>query len=168
MFFIHLIPFFILAAYYDWKDRDIPEALIAIIWLAYSLSFAFMPFENIVTLILALILPMFGLGLFWIVHIIIEEIYKNKIVARKWIKSLRYGLADVFLLPLMAAMVIQLGGAYGVLWAVANFGWASLWFNDLKPGDRNKKLGIPILTFATAAIIFCVLAHYIIVPYFLK
>jgi len=167
MYFLHLIPLFAVIAYYDWKSRDIPEWAIALSWLVYGLSFAFFP-NDLGMMLIMLIIPIFGIGLFWSLYLIIEEIYHRKILPQKLIRKFRYGQADVFILPLMLSIILQFGIGIGVLWAVATFGWASLWFNDLKPGDIHRKNGIPILTFALISMVFCIIMVWIDVSTYLN
>jgi hypothetical protein len=157
MYFPQMLPLLAIPAWYDWKDRDIPNWCMALSWLIYGVSFAVAPYD-LGIMLLMMVIPIFGIGLFWSFHLAIEFIYAKRMLPRKIIRKFRFGEADIFLMPLMLALVIQFGGAMAVLWAVATFAWASLWFNDLKPGSYQKRHGIPLLTFAFISLVFCVLA----------
>jgi hypothetical protein len=156
------MPFFAAMAYYDMKGRDIPTVLIALSWFVYALTFALFPFD-LGMMLLMLIIPIFGIGFYWLMYLLIEEIYK-----RKWvgpiIRKFRFGEADVFVLPLMLSIILQFGGGIGVLWGVSTFAFASLWFNDLKRGSYQKKHGIPLLTFAFIGMLFCYLMVILLTP----
>lgn len=156
MYFLQMLPIFGAIAYYDWSNkRNIPEWTVALAWLLYSVSFLFFPFSDIVILLLMLAMPMFGLGMFWSLHLAIEYVYSKRIIPRNIAKHFRYGNADFFILPLMFAVMLQLGIGYIILWAVWMFVWANIWFSGLNPSD--KRHGIPILTFSFACMVQCML-----------
>jgi hypothetical protein len=157
---IPVISIFAYIAYKDFKDRKIPELAIALSWLLYGMSFAFFPSDSLVSMMLMLVIPIFSLGLFWIFHLIIESLYKHGF-KRKYTKFLRTGLADIFIVPLMLAIIAQFGLGICILWAVFTFGYASLWFRDLKPNDINRTKQIPLLAFAFIALICCLLTLWI-------
>jgi hypothetical protein len=112
-------------------------------------------------MLLMLAIPIFSLGLFWNFHLIVEKIYTEHIFPRKYTKFLRTGMADIFIIPLMISMMSQFGLGICILWAVATFGYASLWFNDLKPNDIKRKHGIPLLAFAFISMLFCIITLWI-------
>jgi hypothetical protein len=109
-------------------------------------------------MLLMMAIPIFGLGLLWSIQLIIEMIHKKRLIPRKL--AVRLGFADVFILPLMLGILSQFGLGICLLWAVSTFGYAALWFNDLKQGQ--KKRGIPILTFAIFAMILCIIAGWVV------
>jgi hypothetical protein len=157
MFFPQMLILLAIPAWYDWKDRDIPNWCMALSWLVYGLSFAFFP-PDLTMMLLMLVIPIFGIGLFWSICLGIEHIYAKGMLPKKIVRKFRFGEADVFMMPLMLAMVIQFGGAMAVVWAAATFTWAGMWFNDLKPGSYQKRHGIPLLTFAFISLLFCIAA----------
>jgi len=162
MQFLPVILIFGYIAYKDFQSREIPEWSIAASWLVYGLALAFFQADNLVSMLLAMAIPIFGLGFFWMVHIAIEKIHKDRLVPRKMIKALRFGLGDVFILPLQLAIMAQFGGAVCVIWALAIFGYASIWFRELKPNDMQRRKQIPVLTFSFVAMVILIIGFWIV------
>jgi len=116
--FIPVLILFAYIAYKDFQNRLIPEWLMAISWLTYGLSLAFFQASDLVSLLLATAIPIFGLGFFWCFQLSIEKVYHDRMIPRKLIKPFRFGMADVFILPLQLAIMTQFGGAVCVVWAL--------------------------------------------------
>lgn len=142
----------------DYQDRDIPQWALASAWFFYGLSVALFKANQITDFLLVLAIPIFSLGLFWGLHLVIEKLHKRKV---KITKFFRFGLADVFVFPLMMGVLSQFNLGICILWAVSTFGYASLWFKDFQKGIVRKD-GIPILTFAIFALYVCILAVWLI------
>lgn len=160
--FLPVISIFGYIAYKDFQSREIPEWSIALSWLVYGLALAFFQANELVSMLLAMAIPIFGLGLLWVFHLAIEKVYHDKIVPRKLIKALRFGLGDVFILPLQLAIMAQFGGAVCVVWVLAIFGYASIWFRDLKPNDMQRRKQIPVLTFSFIAMVVLIIGFWIV------
>jgi hypothetical protein len=153
MQFLPVISIFGYIAYKDYHGRLIPDWAVASSWLVYGLALAFFQADDLVSMLLAMAIPIFGLGFFWGIFLIIEKVYHDRLIPRKFIKGIRFGQADVFILPLQLAIMAQFGGAICVVWALGTYGYASLWFRDLKPDDMQRRKEIPCLTFSFIAMI---------------
>jgi hypothetical protein len=153
MLFLYIIPFFLLLAYFDYKQREIPHWLIAATWLIYGMGLVTFPIGQEL-MIFALFCPIFGLGYGWLFHLLIEETFKKKWLPRGLIRHFRFGLADFFILPLMLPVVWQFGQAAAGIWLILSGGLGLAWsasFLDKKGWQYRH--GIPFLTFATIALL---------------
>jgi hypothetical protein len=144
MFFITL-PFYALVAYLDYKTREIPEWLVALCWFLYPASMTVFPPSDMVG---SLTVPIIGLGIFWLFQLGVEKIYKDRIFNRAYVKYLRFGLGEVFILPLMYPIIVDGGWAMMYPWIIGAGLFAAMWGASLKKGDPQKRKGIPFLTFA--------------------
>lgn len=155
MYLFLTLPLFLYMAYKDFQNkREIPEWSIALSWLVYAITMLTADFSQIIVL---MVVPIAGLGVFWTFHVLVEEAYHMKIMPRKWLLCVRMDRADVFVFPLMLPIMLLFGLGIGMLWLVVAYATAAVWFNDLKQGNPHRKNEIPMLTFATISMLFCIL-----------
>lgn len=152
-FFLYLLLIFAFIAIIDYQKRDIPQWSIAFAWLVYGFSFTLVQW-NQYEYFLATFLPIMTLGALWAYQVLIEFFHKTW--KSKWSKAMRFGLGDVFVLPLMFPLAAQTQ-LYFYLWLAiaAVMGW--VWFVNMPKQSWQRKHGIPFITFAFIALLIVII-----------
>lgn len=154
MFFLHILIILAVIAVIDYQKRDIPQWSIALAWLIYGFSFALVSW-NQYDYFLATFLPIMALGALWAYRVFIEYLHKQKLNP-KLSKSMRFGLGDVFVLPLMFPLAAQTQLYFYAWLAIAAFmGWA--WFVNMPKDSWQHKHGIPFITFSFIALLIVIM-----------
>jgi len=133
-----MLPVLAAIAWEDYRTRNIPHHYVAA-------AFAIFPFsigQNMAVMAFSLI------GLAWLVHIATTELKRRKVMP--WlVKEAHFGLGDALVMPMMIVACIQAFGGFGFfVWWMGTFTASKIWRINLKPKDRQKRMGIPLLFFA--------------------
>lgn len=155
MFFAYLLPLFALIAYYDYKQRDIPDWLVSGTWFIYGIGLAIFPIADFGIYLFSFILPVLGLGVLWPMSLILKKAHKERKRLLNGIRLPRFELGEVFILPLMLPVMAQFGG-WMLAWLFIAGILASLWW-QLQGSIWQARHGIPFLTFAFIAMFLVII-----------